>query len=316
MYLEYPSAEKLLIIHGDDLAVAHSINQSTFAALDRRVLSAASVMVPCPWFMEVVAYATAHPDVDLGIHLTLTSEWKYYRWGPVATKAVVSSLLDPTGCFWADGQLATSHVNPVEVEIEIRAQIHRALLAGIRPSHLDSHMSVLFRNPVLFGVFTKVAHDYALPFRVPRSLRDDPKTSSFLADTDLTLNKILQANAYIRPEHWKQSYLRALRSLEPGLSELIVHLGYDNSELKGITMDHPPWGSAWRQRDFDVLTSTEFTDALKQNDIHVVSWRDLSRPRLTALSGSNMEPPHIQARLPLLTHPANLRGVSKVPMRK
>src|SRR5664279_2358511 len=98
--LGYPADSKLLILHADDLAVAHSEDAASFDALDKQAVTSASIMVPCPWLTEVADYAKAHPDADLGLHLTLTSEWKTYRWGPVESKDKVPSLLDPSGYLW------------------------------------------------------------------------------------------------------------------------------------------------------------------------------------------------------------------------
>src|SRR3984893_9015415 len=156
--LGYPADAKLLIVHADDLAVAHSVDSASFDALDKNAVASASVMVPCPWLTEVASYAKEHPDADLGLHLTLTSEWKTYRWSPVESKDKVPSLLDPSGYFWPD----TDHhnLNPEEAEREIRAQIERAASMGIHPTHLDTHMGVLFSRPDLFAVYLKVAHEY------------------------------------------------------------------------------------------------------------------------------------------------------------
>src|SRR5271166_448272 len=141
--LGYPADSKLLIMHADDLAVAHSVDAASFDALDQNAVTSASIMVPCPWLTEVAAYAKAHPEADLGLHLTLTSEWKTYRWGPVAPKDQVPSLLDPDGYFYADAFPAASHAKPEEAEREIRAQIDLAMKMGIHPTHLDMHMGTL-----------------------------------------------------------------------------------------------------------------------------------------------------------------------------
>src|SRR6266403_6085820 len=100
--LGYSADSKLLIVHADDLAVAHSVDTASFDALDKNAVTSASIMVPCPWLTEVAAYAKNHPDADLGLHLTLTSEWKIYRWGPVESKDKVRSLLDPSGYLWPE----------------------------------------------------------------------------------------------------------------------------------------------------------------------------------------------------------------------
>src|SRR5256886_1113783 len=142
--LGYPAGAKLLILHADDLGAAHSIDAASFDALDKGTISSASIMMPTPWVTEVAAYAKAHPNADLGLHLTLTSEWATYRWGSVEAKGKVASLLDSAGNFPSeDGPVATV-ANPVEVEREIRAQIERALSLGIHPTHVDSHMGSLF----------------------------------------------------------------------------------------------------------------------------------------------------------------------------
>ena len=145
--LGHPANSKLLIIHADDLAVAHSVNAASFDALEKGAISSASVMVPTPWITEVAAYAKSHPNADLGLHLTLTSEWETYRWGSVEPADRIPSLLDSAGTFPKDEKLVAATAKPLEVEREIRAQIERALVLGIRPTHLDSHMGALFSTP-------------------------------------------------------------------------------------------------------------------------------------------------------------------------
>jgi chitin disaccharide deacetylase len=151
--LGYPPDAKLLIVHADDLAVAHSADAASFDALDKNAVTSASVMVLCSWLNEVAAYAKDHARADLGLHLTLTSEWKLYRWGPVESKDKVPSLLDFSGFLWPETAPVAQNIKPEEAEREIRAQVERAVAAGIRPTHLDSHMGVLFARPNLFAVY-------------------------------------------------------------------------------------------------------------------------------------------------------------------
>jgi predicted glycoside hydrolase/deacetylase ChbG (UPF0249 family) len=275
--LGYPADAKLLIIHADDLAVAHSVDRASFAALDEKAVSSASVMAPCPWLTEVAAYAREHPDADLGLHLTLTSEWKTYKWGPVAPRDQVPSLLDPDGYFWADVPPVVQKARPEEVEREIRAQIERAQEMGIHLTHLDMHMGTLAARPEFYAALVKVAHEYHLPFLAVKVSDERSKMLSLLSDQDILLDSVVIFSPGVPPGEWTASYVKAFHALKPGLHELIVHLGYDDSELQAITVDHPDYGAAWRARDFKAVTSPEFKKALENNHIMVIGWKDLKK---------------------------------------
>lgn len=275
--LGYPADAKLLIIHADDLAMAHSVDAASFAALDRKAASSASVMVPCPWFTEVAAYAREHPDADLGLHLTLNSEWKTYRWGPAASKDQVPGLLDPTGYLWLDVPEVVKAAKPEEVEREIRAQVELAIRSGLKPTHLDTHMGTVFASPGYFAAYLKVAREYGLPFLAVRLPNAPPELLGMLKDTDIVLDGLVSANEAVPADKWKDCYAGLVRSLKPGLTQLIVHLAYDDAESQAIMTDHPNYGSAWRQRDFDVVTSPEFKRLLEENHITVVGWKDLKK---------------------------------------
>jgi predicted glycoside hydrolase/deacetylase ChbG (UPF0249 family) len=274
--LGHPAAAKLLIIHADDLAVAHSVDVASFDALEKGAVSSASVMVPSPWITEVAAYAKAHPNADLGLHLTLTSEWTTYRWGSVASAETVASLLDSAGTFPSDEKIVAATAKPPEVERELRAQIDRALALGIRPTHLDSHMGALFSTPELMATYVKVARDYHLPFL---ALRGDPRAAPAapLTDKDVLLDAVIIAGPEVPRDQWKAFYLKSIAALKPGLTELIVHLGHDDSELQAVTVNHEPYGSAWRQRDYDVVMSPEFKKALKDHNVILVTWKEMQK---------------------------------------
>lgn len=275
--LGYPPDAKLLIVHADDLAVAHSVDAASFAALDKGGVTSASIMVPCPWLNEVAAYAKDHPNADLGLHLTLTSEWKIYRWGPVESKDRVASLLDASGYLWPETGPAVQSLKAEEAEREIRAQVERAIAAGIHPTHLDSHMGVLFARPDLFAAYVKVAHDYHLPFLAVRVADERAKLLSLLSEKDPVVDAVVMANPSVHADQWKEFYRNAIKNLKPGLSEMIVHLGHDDSELQAVTVDHPDFGSAWRQRDYNFVTGPEFKKILDENHIVLVKWRDLQK---------------------------------------
>lgn len=273
--LGYPADAKLVILHADDLAMAHSVNVASFAALDQKAISSASVMVPCPCLTEVAEYAKAHPDADLGVHLTLTSEWKTYRWGPVAPKDQVPSLLDPQGYFYAEVASAAAHIRPNEAEREIRAQIELAIKMGIHPTHLDTHMMTLTATPQLYATLVKVGHDLHLPFLAVRG-NGGRRIRSLLSETDIVFDSVVVFDSNVPPNQWTESYVKTLDLLKPGLHYLLVHPGHDDAELEAV-MGDGEFGAAWRQRDFNAATSPEFKDALERNRIILVGWKDLAK---------------------------------------
>jgi predicted glycoside hydrolase/deacetylase ChbG (UPF0249 family) len=275
--LGYPADSRLLIVHADDLAIAHSEDAASFDALEKNAVTSASIIVPGPWLTEVAAYAKAHPDVDLGLHLALTSEWRTYRWGSVESKDKVPSLFDPSGYLWPETLPALQNIKAEEVEREIRAQVERAMALGIHPTHLDSHMGVLFSSPELFAVYVKLAHEYKLPFLAVRIPSAPPQLFSVLSEKDVVLNAVVIANPTVHANEWRDFYVNAIKNLKPGLTEIIVHLGHDDAELQAVTVNHPDYGSAWRQRDYDAVTSPEFKKVLEENHIILVKWKDLKK---------------------------------------
>ncbi|HEY3582562.1 MAG TPA: polysaccharide deacetylase family protein [Pyrinomonadaceae bacterium] len=276
--LGYARDAKLIIVHADDLGMAHSVDIATIKAFESGLVTSGSIMAPCPWLPEIAAYARTNPQADLGLHLTLTSEWTQLRWGPVSSKDRVASLLDPNGYFRLTESEAAQHADPKEVELEIRAQIERAKALGIVPTHLDSHMGTLYQNKALFDVFLRVAREYKLPVRVARNwfTRADFLPEIIKPD-DVFIDRVLDINPGIAPQDWAKFYSDALRQLEPGVTEIVIHLAYDDAEMRGATSDHPAWGAAWRQRDFDFFTSDAFRQVLKENNIKLITWREVGK---------------------------------------
>jgi len=280
--LGYPPNAKLLIVHADDLGVTHSVNAASIKALESGAVNSASIMVPCPWFPEIADYAKSHPEMDFGLHLTLTSERIYIRWGPVASADEVRSLLDENSYFHHDWTPATK-IDPQEVEIELRAQIDRAYAMGVRPTHLDSHQYRLdSTGKELFEVALRLAHQYQLPFFVARDwFADYPYLASTLGSEDVVIDHTITVEPGVRPEKWAEFYKNALRDLQPGVTELVIHLAYDDSEMRAATRERDTWGAAWRQRDFDFFTGPEFRRLLKDQNIQLVTWRQIAnRPKL------------------------------------
>ncbi len=278
--LGYPADAKLLLLHADDLGVAHSVNAASIQALEAGAVSSASIMVPCPWFPEIAAYARTHPERDFGLHLTLTAEWKHFRWGTVLPSTQVPTLLDAQGYLYADAPEAARHMDVAQAEAELRAQVERALAFGLQPTHLDTHMGTLFQTPALFEAYLRVGRAYGLPVLLPREnlSAEAPPYLALLQPGDLTIDRVV-AEGPSWDEDWLAVYTRIIEHLKPGVTELIVHLGYDDAELQAVTIDHPDFGALWRQRDFDVVMGTAFRQLLRAHNVHLITWREVARLR-------------------------------------
>jgi predicted glycoside hydrolase/deacetylase ChbG (UPF0249 family) len=276
--LGYPRDAKLLIVHADDLGVAHSVNVASMKAFETGLVNSGSIMIPCPWLPEIAAYARANPQADLGLHLTLNSEWTSFRWGPVSPKDRVASLLDKDGYFYLTETEAAAAADPKQVELEINAQIQRARALGIQPTHLDSHMGTLYQSKELFEIFLRVARREKLPVRVAKAwaARADYMSLALNAD-DVYIDRVLDITPAVAPQDWATFYSDALKKLEPGVTEVVIHLAYDDDEMKGVTVNHPNWGAAWRQRDYEYFTSNTFRKVLQENRIKLITWRDLGK---------------------------------------
>jgi hypothetical protein len=274
--LGYPSTARLLVIHADDLGMNHSINRATFEALDSGWITSASILVPCPWFPEVVKWAKEHPNADLGIHQALNSEWTTLRWGPVAAKDRVPSLLDSDGYLPLDTPAVAENAKIPEVEVELHAQIDRAKSAGIHLTHLDTHMGALFESLDLTRLYRKNGYAYNLPILEARAgshaSEDAPRP-----EDEILVDKVIGIDPGVDAKDWTSWYRKQLEPLGPGVYQIIVHLAYDDEEMRGSTSDHPDWGSAWRQHDLEMVKSPEFRQFLKEQGFVLVGWKDLAK---------------------------------------
>lgn len=272
---------RYLIIHSDDADMSHSANRGTVDAMEQGVVSSASIMVPCPWFVEIAQYARNHPERDFGVHLTLNCEWAQYRWGPVAPRDQVPSLLDPDGYLWRSVRQVAEHAKTEEIAIELRAQIDRALQFAIPITHLDTHMGAVLARPELVELYVQLGLEYNLPVLFLKSL--PPQLAAeypALAQTSAQLVSRLQqrglpvldhlAQFYSRPpdQTRREAYLESLRNLPPGVSQLIVHCAYDNDELRAITSSAPQ-----RDEDRRVFTDPEVARLLAEEQIQVITWK-------------------------------------------
>lgn len=275
--LGYDPNTKLLIVHADDIGLAQSVNDATLTAFEKSGITSGSIMVPCPWFADFAEDFKAHPHLDVGIHITLTAEWDFYKWGGVLPATEIPSLLDENGNFYASVEEVGQHADPVEVEKEIRAQIDRAMAYGINPTHLDTHMGSVMAKPELIQIYLKLGKEYSLPVFVPRMIlmgmpeeaREKMKREYVLVDRYFMMNTDDPGLS------WAEAYAKMIERVKPGLNVMIVHVANDNAEMQAIAVNHPAFGSAWRARDLEYVLSQEFRDLLKEQNIQLITWKEI-----------------------------------------
>lgn len=276
--LGFPKDAKLLIVHADDLGVSHSENSSTISAFEKGAINSAAIMVPCPWFPEIAAYAIKHPEFDWGLHLTLTSEWKYFKWDGVLDSVEIPGLINEDGYFYESVEEVVKYGNAIEVEKEIRAQIERAFSYGLKPTHLDPHMNGLFGSLDFFKTYLKIGKEYKIPVLVPTNQLHDTEIRKEAEKYPVQVVAHIQLHPGIPANRWQNAYDSALKNMKPGLNELVLHLAFNDEEMKAVTIGKTHWwDAAWRQRDYDYITSQRFKDALKKNNIQLVTWRQIQK---------------------------------------
>lgn len=276
--LGYTNEDKLLIIHGDDLGVAHSQNIASFLAMKIGSVNSASIMMPCPWVKEVAEFAKLNPDADLGLHLTLTNEWLNMNWGPLASKDKVSSIVNENGFLYKDCLEFGQHAIVAEAELELRAQIEQAFRLGITPSHFDTHMGCLiFSSPDLFEVYLKLGREYKIPVMVSRLFIQaaSPAFKEKITKEDIIIENIYTAGIEDYESGMAAYYENTLNEIDAGVHVLLIHLAYNDAEMQAVTIHKEPWGALWRQQDFDFFTSTKCKKLIEENNIKLITWRQI-----------------------------------------
>lgn len=274
--LGYPADTKLLIIHADDIGVSHSENIASIHAIENGSVNSGSIMVPCPWFPEIAAYAAEHRDFDFGLHLTLTSEWQYFKWGPITSINEVPGLLTEYNHFYRSRNDLKTHASAEEVEKELRSQIELALKYGIDVTHLDSHMFTLYLRPDYLAVYKKLGREYKLPILLNAEyLTLFGLEANEHINEDIVVDKVYMAYSPDFEKGMANYYTEVLKNMQPGLNIILLHAAYDNEEMRGVTSNHPGYGSAWRQQDFDFFTSEACENLVKEGSIQLITWREI-----------------------------------------
>jgi chitin disaccharide deacetylase len=270
-----------IVIHSDDAGMYTSVNRATIDALESRAISSCSVMVPCPAFDDFAEYARRHPEKDYGVHLTLNCDTPTHRWGPVLSALRVPSLVGPDGCLWSTTEKTAQRASLAEVEAELRAQIDKARASGIRVSHLDHHMFVLFRRADFVRLYVKLGLDYDLPIRYMETTpiyQLNPDNQAVVEAYQEGL-KALEArgmpifqeidsrNYRVSAGDKREYFLGRLNSVKPGVTEFLIHCGYAPAGAP-----HAP-DAERREEDTHVFMSQEMRDAIVQRGITVIDWK-------------------------------------------
>ena len=284
--LGYPAGKKVIMLHADDIGMCEEANIAADAQLKNDYIQSAAIMMPCPNAEEFVTWAINNPKKDIGLHLTLTSEWQEYRWGPVTNAKEVPGLIDPDGMFWHEVPGVVQHASAEEVEKEIRAQIEKSIALGYRPDHIDTHMGTLYGDPRYVKVFYKVAQEYGIPanaielsnpkvvevFRAQGYPMDD---SVLQLSKDYTLPKLDFFTSAPKGETYEdkiEKFKQLIKSLPPGLTEIIFHPSVDTENLKSIT-------GSWQQRvwEYKMFGDPDLIKFFEDEGIVFTNWKEIMK---------------------------------------
>jgi len=277
--------DRILMIHADDVGMCHSVNMATIKAMEQGVVSSASIMVPCPWFPEIAQYCREHPEKDFGLHLTLTSEWRHYRWKSTTPPDRVPSLHDSEGFLHRDDATVAKVGKPAEVAKELRAQIERAKAFGIAPTHVDSHMGTLFYAP-FYETYARVAKEAGLMPMLLKPTEERVRQAKVAFGFDVLpsharlrrqgyvfLDRLKEGAAGDTLEARREHYWNEIRRLKPGeVTEFIVHLSLDDDEIQHVT-------GSWRNRyhEYLIMTDPRTRDVIESTGVKLIGYRALAK---------------------------------------
>ncbi len=254
--------QPILLIRCDDIGMCHSVNMAAQRVIEIGVPFSASVMFVCPWYQEAVDILKNHPEISVGVHLTLNAEWKNYRWGPILGKGAVASLVDSCGYFFPSRKLFFDNDPKIEeIEKELRTQIERAILTGLRIDYVDYHMGTAVDTPELRALVERLAKEYRLGI------------SRYFGEVDMQ-------SIYSVPVKNKTDSLAAIvKRLESGIKHLAVfHIGMETPEMNAL-VDLNEFGlaqmSQHRYAELKALCSKKFQKALKAKNIRLMTYREI-----------------------------------------
>ena len=300
--LGYPKGKKVLIVHVDDVGMSYESNQGAIRAITEGVATSLSVMMPCGWVPGFVHYLKENPKTDAGLHLTMTSEWKDYRWGPLAGKNQVKGMVDSEGAMWRGVVDVVKNASPDEVEKEIRAQLDRARTMGFTPTHLDSHMGTLFATPEFLQRYLKVGMEEKIPVMFPGGHNSVVQVQEKMIADQLAMTRVvgkqlwdaglpvlddLENSSYgwKGPESGDKSekalqkyktekYIAAIKNIKPGLTMVIMHCTVHSEIFPKISDSFPT-----REGDFLAMIDPELRKYIEKEGIILTTWREAMERR-------------------------------------
>ena len=273
--LGYKPTDRLLIVNCDDVGMCNSANLAVIDGMENGLITSGAIMTPCPWFGAIADYAKTHPEKDFGVHLTHTAEWRFYRWGPVAPKEQVKGLYDAEGFLWRSVEEVYAHATPGEALTEGRAQINKALAAGVPVTHIDSHMGTMQYSADYVKAYVQLAMEFNLPMRMPsqatmlkfkQATMRDELAKQGLIFTDYFVYDEMENYKEVKP-----FWTNIIKNLKPGVTEIFIHASRLTDELKAIT------GTAEkRSQEAACFTSDkDIRQLLKEEGIILIGYRPL-----------------------------------------
>lgn len=282
--LGYPKGSKVIMLHADDAGMCEEANLATQHYLKTGHIQSAAAMPPCPQFKSMIEWAKNNPKADIGLHLALTSEWKTYRWPPVLPAKEVPGLIDGEGKLWRDVPSVLQHATVEEVTREIRAQIEKSIALGHRPSHIDTHMGTLYAHPGYAKAFLDIAQEYNIPANAI-DLSDTLVAAHFKAAGYPINEELIQyLENYRLPkldfftsapeaktyEGKVSAFKDLIKSLRPGITEIIFHPSVESDQLKTIT-------NSWQQRVWEakMFADPDLIQFFKDEGIIFTNWKEI-----------------------------------------
>jgi predicted glycoside hydrolase/deacetylase ChbG (UPF0249 family) len=281
--LGYSNKDRLIIMHTDDIGMCHASIQAFTLLSDHGLIFSGATMVPCSWFPNVAALCRQNPDADMGVHLTLTSEWDNYRWSPISTSSSTSGIVDEEGYFYRSTEEAQTHGDPEAVQVELQAQINRAIRAGIQVTHIDTHMNTV-AHPKFVNSYIQLAKKYKIPFLFPRQDEAGFRKLGLDAETAQLASKLVTSLEEIgiplvdqatgldldKPNERLEQAKQAISNLDPGITHFIIHPSIETPELKAIT---PDWQS--RVADYHTFMDEKLIQHIKHAGVQVIGYKTL-----------------------------------------